>query len=72
MTAIVLEVSPPPPPTTALTLIAAVSTIAPPPTNSGGPQRSDPIRSLIPIAIVLQVAVVGGLVMRSVIRRGRG
>jgi hypothetical protein len=70
MTAIVLEISPPPP-TVGITLIAAVSTAAPVGASSASTQQGDPIRTLIPIAIALQVAVVSGLVIRAAIRRGQ-
>ncbi|MEP7288244.1 MAG: CAP domain-containing protein [Chloroflexota bacterium] len=80
-TAIVLEVSPQAvikPNAIALAVTAAPdnnsssgdalvsSSAIPPPPRSG-----DPIRSLLPIAILLQVCVVGGVAIRSIIHRRR-
>jgi|SRR5450432_4261393 Cysteine-rich secretory protein family len=70
MTAIVMEVSPQPPvqqTSVAMALTAPSAVVVPVSTRPG----NDPLRSLIPFAILLQVGIVGGLIFRSLARRKR-
>ena len=70
MTAIVMEVSAQPPiqqTRVALALTAPPSAVIPISTRPG----NDPLRNLIPLAILLQVGIVGGLIFRAALRRRR-
>jgi len=63
-----MEVSPQPPiqqTRVAMALTAPPAAVIPITTRPG----SDPLRTLIPFAILLQVGIVGGLIFRSVLRR---
>lgn len=70
-----VELSATPPPATAIALVApptAILAASPvPPSATTGEAGGNPnlIRSLIPVALVLQVLIIGGFIVRGVLRR---